>query len=133
MALRMIALGALAAAAAAGAAAAAQPARAEFFGVEEMRALCRGETDDARQFRTDAGHRLLAQVSRERCRMYLLGLAEGRLRRTGQDGGGRCLPAGTTEAEVADFLVGALVEGHEAGGSVDEIVGEALRARYGCG
>jgi hypothetical protein len=65
--------------------------------------------------------------------MYLLGLAEGRLRRTEQDGGGRCLPAGTTEAEVADFLVGALVEGHEAGASIDEIVREALRARYGCG
>ena len=127
MALGMIALGALAAAGAA-----AQPARAELFGVEEMRALCRGEAADARGFRTEAGNRLLAQVSRERCRMYLLGLAEARLQRIEPDARARCLPAGTADA-VADALAEALVEPSEApGGTVDTFVQETLRARFGC-
>ena len=125
---RLVALGL------AGAAAAAQPpARAEFFGVEQMRSMCRGEDGDAPEFRTDAANRLVAQVARERCRMYLLGLAEGQLRRLEQDGRGRCLPPGTSDAEVADALVEALVRRpREAAGTVDELVQDALRARYGC-
>lgn len=110
-----------------------QPARAEFFTLEQMRAMCRGEDDRAAEFRTGAGYRLLAQVARERCRMYLLGLAEGQLRRIEFEGRERCLPAGTTDAQVADALVAALADRPEqARASVDEVVQDALRSRYGC-
>ena len=117
----------------AAAAAPIQPARAEFFTVDRMRAMCRGEAADAPQFRTDAGNRLLAQVSRERCRMYLLGIAESQLQRLGADSRALCLPAEASEAEVADALADALARRPvEAGGTVDEAVQDALRARYGC-
>ena len=124
--------GALCAIAAAATTTALQPVRAEFFGTEQVRALCRGETADAREFRTDAANRLLAQVSRERCRMYLLGLAEARLQRIGPEVRAQCLPEETADA-VADALVEALAEPPEApGGTVDAFVQETLRARFGC-
>ena len=108
------------------------PVRAEFFSTEQVRSLCRGETADARQFRTSAANRLAAQVSLERCRMYLLGLAEARLQRAGPEARARCIPAGTTD-DVADALVEALVEPPEAPrGTVDAIVEDTLRARFGC-
>ena len=125
--------GALCAIAAAATATALQPARAEFFGTDQVRALCRGETADAREFRTPAANRLLAQVSRERCRMYLLGLAEARLQRIGPEARAQCLPEGTADT-VADALVEALLEPSEApDGAVDAFVQETLRARFGCG
>ena len=118
---------------AAAAAAGAQGPRAEFFSLAEMRAMCRGESDEAPGFRTGASYRLLAQLQRERCRMFLLGIAEGQLQRLEADGHERCLPAGTPQAEVADALVATLAERSEAaGGTVDELVQDALRARYGC-
>ena len=114
-------------------AAGAQTMRAEFFTVAEMRSMCRGESPESPEFRTGASFRLLAQLQRERCRMYLLGVAEGQLQRLEADGRENCLPAGTPEAEVADALVATLAErSEEASGTVDELVQDALRARYGC-
>lgn len=121
------------AAALAGAAAPLQPARAELYGIDRLRALCRGEAPESAEFRTGAGYRLLAQVARERCRMYLLGLAEGQLDRRERAGGERCLPAGTDPARVADALAEALLaEPEGSGGTVAGLVRDALRARFGC-
>ena len=125
----LVAMSVLAAAAEAN----SQTARTEFFSLEQMQAMCRGESDESPGFRTGASYRLLAQLQRERCRMYLLGVAEGQLQRLEADGRERCLPAGTSGAEVADTLVATLTERSEAaGGTVDELVQDALRARYGC-
>ncbi len=106
------------------------PAQAEFFSYEQMRALCRGQTGDAAEFRTDASHRLLAQTYRARCRMYLLGQADAFLDRGNRRG---CLPPGTRDSEVAEALVQGLLRrtGTPAGG-VGEVVREVLRDRYGC-
>lgn len=106
------------------------PARAEFFGYEQMRDLCRGQTGDAAEFRTDASHRLLAETYRARCRMYLLGQADAFL-----DGGNRrrCLPPGTRDSEVAEALVQGLLRRAETpAGGVGEVVRDVLRDRYGC-
>ena len=125
----LVAMSVLAAAAEAN----SQTARTEFFSLEQMQAMCRGESDESPGFRTGASYRLLAQLQRERCRMYLLGVAEGQLQRLEADGRESCLPVGTPEAEVADALVAALTARSEAaGGTVDELVQDALRARYGC-
>ena len=84
----------------AAAAAPLQPARAEMYGIAELRGLCRGESPESAEFRTGAGYRLLAQVARERCRMYLLGVAEGQLDRRERSGGSSCLPAGTGNGKI---------------------------------
>ena len=120
-------------AAAAGALFPLQPARAELYDIDEMRALCRGESAESPEFRTGAGYRLLAQVARERCRMYLLGLAEGQVDRRERASGSRCLPAGTAPAQVADALVEAvLAEPEGSGGTLAGLVRDALRTRFGC-
>ena len=117
----------------AGTAVPSQPARAELYGIDELRALCRGETAESPEFRTGAGYRLLAQVARERCRMYLAGLAEGQLDRRERATGARCLPAGTPPEAVADALVEALLaEPEGSGGTVAGLVRDALRTRFGC-
>ncbi|HYD14278.1 MAG TPA: hypothetical protein VEC11_15640 [Allosphingosinicella sp.] len=59
---------------------AAQPDAAPavgLFSVAEMRAMCRGESDGDPRFRTQAAYELLAELQRAKCRMYLLGIAEG--------------------------------------------------------
>ena len=105
------------------------PARAEFFGYAHMQRLCRGEVGAA-EFRTDAGHRLLAETYRARCRMYLLGQADALLQANGRRA---CLPAAATEAEVAEALVAGLLSRAEPPpGGVGEVVRDVLRARYGC-
>ena len=122
---RLLALGAAAAAATTPAA-----ARAELVGAAELRGLCRGEIAEEAQFRTAAGYRLAAQVSRERCRMYLLGIAEAQLEGSAR----RCIPAATPASEVAEALVEALLAEPEAAvRPVAELVRDALRARYRCG
>ena len=107
-----------------------QPAQAEFFNFEQMRGLCRGQTGDAAEFRTDASHRLLAETYRARCRMYLLGQADAYLDRGNRRG---CLPPGTRDSEVADALVQGLLRRTETpAGGVGEVVRDVLRDRYGC-
>lgn len=131
MALRILTLGAIAAAAFAVPLA---PARAEFFTFEQMRGLCRGETGEAAEFRTGASHRLLAQTHRARCRMYLLGQVDGYLqaREEPQDRA-RCLGAGTSEAEVTEAMVEALLaRADEPEGGIGALVRDVLRTRFGC-
>jgi len=107
-----------------------QPARAEYFGYAQMQDLCRGGTAEAAEFRTDAGHRLLAETYRARCRMYLLGQADAFLEAGNRRG---CLPAATRETEVAEALVEALLGRAEApAGGVGEVVRDVLRTRFGC-
>src|SRR6185503_7174635 len=68
------------------------PARAEFFSVEQLRSMCRGEVEAEGQFRTGAAYELLAQTYRERCRMYLLGLADAYLQsRMVREGDPHCI------------------------------------------
>ena len=62
-----------------------QPARAELYTIEQLRGLCRGESAESPEFRTGAGYRLLAQIARERCRMFLLGVADAALRNADLD------------------------------------------------
>lgn len=106
-----------------------QPARAELYTITELRGLCRGESAESPEFRTGAGYRLLAQIARERCRMFLLGVADAALELSAR----RCIPAGTPPAEVADQLAEAvLAEPEGSGGTVAGIVRDALRSRYRC-
>ena len=105
------------------------PARAEFFDYAQMQSLCRGDVGNA-EFRTDAGHRLLAETYRARCRMYLLGQADAVLQANGRRA---CLPPAATESEVAEALVAGLLNRAESPpGGVGEVVRDVLRARYGC-
>lgn len=113
----------------AGAAVPLQPARAELYSIEELRALCRGESAETPEFRTGAGYRLLAQIARERCRMFLLGVADASLELSGR----HCIPAETPPTEVADHLAAAvLAEPEGSGGTVAGLVRDALRTRYRC-
>jgi hypothetical protein len=106
------------------------PARAEFFSYAQMRGLCRGETGEAAEFRTDASHRLLAETYRARCRMYLLGQADAYLDQANRPD---CIRPGTADAEVAEALVQGLLRRTETpAGGVGEVVRDVLRARYGC-
>jgi len=128
---RMIGLAALALAGTAP----ASPARAEFVRFEQLQGLCAGQAADAAEFRTEAAHMLLRDIYRARCRMYLLGLADGLFARW--DVGPpalACLRTERPEAEVADALIEAVLSrtAPPAGG-VGEIVREVLRDRYGCG
>ena len=124
----------LAAMAAAAAAAPAAPAQAELFTFEQLRAMCAGEAADSAEFRTGAAHALLREIYRSRCRMYLLGIAEGL--RHGDDGQQppSCPDAAMNEPEIGDRLVEAVLGRTETGEvRVAQIVRDVLRTRYGCG
>ena len=127
---RMLALAALAAASSVPAA----PAHAEFFSFEQLRSMCRGEGADDAEFRTGAAHELLREIYRSRCRMYLLGEADFYLEGSAQEGGRpSCLPAGTPQSEVGDYLVEAVLTRTEAPpGGVRELVRHVLRLQYNC-
>jgi len=125
---------ALAASAAVAAAAPVAPAQAELLGFEQLRAMCAGEAADSAEFRTGAAHALLREIYRSRCRMYLLGIADGLLH--GQDGRQppSCPGHDIVEPEIGDRLVEAVLDHAEAGeGGAAQIVGDVLRTRYGCG
>jgi hypothetical protein len=113
----------------------AAPASAEFFSFDEMRDMCRGETDQPAEFRTSAGYRLLASSLRDRCRMYLLGLAETGLRQAGEVASRQgCLADQTPPAEVAEVLAEALAARAEPPpDGLAGLVREVLLSRYGCG
>src|SRR3712207_4979023 len=96
------------------------PAQAEFFSYEQMRLFCLGGSAEGAEFRTVAGHRRLAETYRARCRMYLLGKADAYLER----GAARnCLPAGTSDSDVAQVLAEGLVSRRDPpAGGVGELV-----------
>jgi hypothetical protein len=129
MMLRIVALAALATAAAPLA-----PAHAEFFTLDEMRSMCRGETAETAEFRTGAGHRLLAETHRARCRMYLLGQVDGYLQARGEpQDRARCLGAAASQGQVADAIVEALLtRTEEPVGGLGALVRDVLRTRFGC-
>jgi len=92
-----------------GAAMAAQaPAQADGqFSMAEIRTMCRGESDEPAQFRTEAAFRLLADIQRNKCRMYLLGIADGIGRGGGQ--GDRCPSQGPDRETQTDRMVAAIL------------------------
>ena len=110
------------------------PARAEFFTFEQLRSMCRGEVEAAGQFRTGAAYALLAQTHRERCRMYLLGLADAYLQsRPVREGEQHCIVAEMPEASAADVLAEALIRRSDApAGGAAEVVRDVLRTDFGC-
>jgi hypothetical protein len=125
---------ALAASAAVAAAAPATPAEAELLSFEQLRAMCAGETADSTEFRTGSAHALLREIYRSRCRMYLLGIADGLLHREDSRQPRSCPGHDIAEPEIGDRLVEAVLDRTEAGeGGASEIVREVLRTRYGCG
>ena len=110
------------------------PARAEFFTYEQMRNMCRGETEETAEFRTGAAQRLLAETYRARCRMYLLGLADAYLqsRAEGREAP-RCTWADMTESEVSQPLVEAVLDRADApDGGINALVRDVLHSRFGC-
>ena len=128
---RILALGALAAAAAS---APLAPARAEFYSFEQMRTMCRGGDEQVAQFRTRAGHALLAESYRARCRMYLLGQADAFLQRERERADRPCQGAAPSEAEVAEAVVEELLSRTTApAGGIGEVVRDVLRLRFACG
>src|SRR5688500_2256982 len=54
-----------------------EPGTTAYFSPSEVRTMCRGETDQQAEFRTEAAFRVLASHQRSKCRMYLLGLVDG--------------------------------------------------------
>ena len=112
------------------AAAQAQP-DTSYFNAAEIRTMCRGETEESPQFRTEAAFRLLAQVQRSKCRMYLLGLADGIGRGQPDQGRAACLPPASEREALADRLVEAVL--NETGDAdTPAIVRWVLRTVYGC-
>lgn len=109
------------------------PAHAEFFSFDQLRSMCRGEGADTVEFRTGAAQELLREIYRSRCRMYLLGEADFYLENAASDGRRLpCLPAGTRESEVADYLEEAVLNRPEPRGGVRELVRNVLRLQYNC-
>ena len=96
------------------AAQAAAPADGHFT-VAELRMLCRGEAEGNPQFRTQAGYAMLAEYQRAKCRMYLLGLADG----IGwqQADGRACASPATAREALGDRLVEAVLEAPATSGS----------------
>ena len=114
--------------------AAISPAKAEFFTFEQLRNMCRGGVEVEGQFRTGAAYALLAQTHRERCRMYLLGLADAYLlNRADRDQDHHCIVEEMPETTAADLLAEALLRRTEApAGGAAEVVREVLRTDFGC-
>jgi hypothetical protein len=110
---------------------AAQPGAAPangHFTAAEVRAMCRGEAGGEARFRTQAAYALMAEVQRSKCRMYLLGVADG----IGppDDRGRTCPPAVTEREALGDLLVAAVLQPPEASDrGVPDIVRTVLRAR----
>ena len=110
------------------------PARAEFFTFEQLRSMCRGEVEAEGQFRTGAAYELLARTYRERCRMYLLGLADAYLQsRVVREGEPHCIVEEMPEASAANVLSEALVRRTDApAGGAAEVVRDVLKTDFGC-
>ena len=107
------------------------PAQAEFYTFQQLRDMCRGEVEDAPQFRTQAANQLLSESYRTRCRMYLLGMIDTLL--IADPPGERRCELSATEAEVTEPIVETIVGRNEAPeGGVAEIVREMLSSRFGC-
>ena len=125
---------ALAAATAAAASVPLAPVQAEFFTLAELRDMCRGAIGENAEFRTGAGHRLLAETYRARCRMYLLGVADGYLQTHAEtDARMACIRPGTPEAEVAEPLIEAVLTRTDVpDDGIAALVREVLRSRFGC-
>jgi hypothetical protein len=101
------------------------------FTASELRVLCRGEAEGNPQFRTQAGYEMLAEYQRARCRMYLLGVADGIGWR--QADGRACAPGANDRDTLADQLVEFVLQSPitpEA--SIRGIVAAALLARPPC-
>ena len=109
------------------------PATAGSFSPAEIRTMCRGETEGPSPFRTEAAIRLLAEHQRSKCRMYLLGLAEG-LARSGE---GRdpplCLPPRAERDGFADRLLDAVLsETGDDEAALPNIVRRVILTHYRC-
>ena len=101
------------------------------FTYAELRMMCRGETEGNPQFRTQASYEMLAQYQRAKCRMYLLGVADG----IGwhRADARACTPAANERETLGDQLVEAVLQapvGPET--SIRGIVAAALIARPPC-
>lgn len=128
---RLLACGTMLAAASLGT---PSPARAEFFTFEQLRSMCRGEVESAGQFRTGAAYALLAQTHRDRCRMYLLGLADAYLQsRPVREEEAHCIVEEMPEDTAADLLAEALIRRSDVpAGGAGEVVRDVLRTDFGC-
>ena len=106
------------------------PADGHFTAVE-LRAMCRGEGEGNPQFRTSAGYEMLAEYRRARCRMYLLGVADGLGWR--QTDGRACTHAANERDALADQLAEFMLQSPDTSDtSVRGIVAAALIAHPPC-
>ena len=107
-----------------------QPAVDGPFSAAEIRTMCRGETEEPSPFRTEAAIRLLAEHQRSKCRMYLLGLAEGLARSRQERDPPLCLPPRAERDGFADRLLDAVIS--EAGGTLPSTVRRVILTHYRC-
>ena len=109
------------------------PAASGAFSADEIRTMCRGEGDEGAEFRTDAAFRLFVNYQRSRCRMYLLGVADGMIHSARLGEPGLCLPPGLDRERLADQLTEALLsEQAAADSSLPAIVERLLRSESRC-
>ena len=95
--------------------------------------MCRGETDERAEFRTEAAFRVLASHQRSKCRMYLLGLVDGLVASSRPGDRLLCLPPDFDRERMADRLMDLVLS--EAGNrerSIPALVQSVLRAEGRC-
>lgn len=100
------------------------------FTASELRVLCRGETETSPQFRTQAGYQMMAEYQRARCRMYLLGVADGIGWHQADDRA--CASASSERDSLGEQLVEAILQPAGPDRSVREIVAAQLIAHPSC-
>ncbi len=110
------------------------PPENELVSAADVRMMCAGESREPGDFRTSAAFALQAEIERQKCRMYLMGIAEGIEAASAARGEPRCVPSDAHREALAEVLTEAVaVRADEPGARVGDIVRAALRAQFSCG
>lgn len=100
----------------------------------EVRAMCAGESREAAEFRTEAALALHAEIQRQKCRIYLLGIAEGIEAAAAARGEPRCVPYAADREALAEVLGDAVAaRAGDPSARIGPIVRTAVRAQFACG
>lgn len=95
--------------------------------------MCRGETDEPAEFRTEAAFRVLASHQRSKCRMYLLGLVDGLVASSRPGDRSFCLPPDFDRARMADRLIDRVLSDTADGEpNIPALVQSVLRTESRC-
>ena len=109
------------------------PGTAASFSPSELRTMCRGETDERAEFRTEAAFRVLASHQRSKCRMYLLGLVDGLVASSRPGDRLFCSPADFDRERMADRLMDSVLsDAADQEPNIPALVQNVLRAESRC-